>query len=170
MPIGTHMIRGCSVRHMILPVLQQSSVVPLLWLRCPRDQTPPLHIRTFAPNLTGGILTGGILTGGGMHLMVKLAMQFARLDQKWDMFSPHPAHTQGWLVFPATLSDGRAIDLWRNGAEISCKPAPTQVAYTPPEVAVKVNILSFSHVTAAVKLAAHHSHCITCRGQARQCR
>lgn len=51
-------------------------------------------------------------------------MEMLHLEQKWDMFSPHPAHTQGWLVLPATLSDGRAVDLWHNGAEISCALRP----------------------------------------------
>ena len=33
------------------------------------------------------------------------------LGQKWDMFAPHPLDDDGWYVVPATLKDGRVVDL-----------------------------------------------------------
>ncbi|MDP9281005.1 MAG: HTTM domain-containing protein [Chloroflexota bacterium] len=34
------------------------------------------------------------------------------LDQRWDMFSPNAARSDGWLVAPATLADGTRLDLF----------------------------------------------------------
>jgi hypothetical protein len=33
------------------------------------------------------------------------------LDQRWDMFSPNSARSDGWLLAPATLADGTRLDL-----------------------------------------------------------
>ena len=33
------------------------------------------------------------------------------LDQRWDMFSPNPARSDGWLLAPGTLADGTRLDL-----------------------------------------------------------
>lgn len=33
------------------------------------------------------------------------------LDQRWDMFSPNAARSDGWLVAPATLANGTRLDL-----------------------------------------------------------
>jgi hypothetical protein len=33
------------------------------------------------------------------------------LDQRWDMFSPNAARSDGWLLAPATLADGTRLDL-----------------------------------------------------------
>lgn len=38
-------------------------------------------------------------------------MQALRIDQRWDMFAPEPSRTDGWIVLPGTLEDGRDIDL-----------------------------------------------------------
>ncbi|MBT9556706.1 MAG: HTTM domain-containing protein, partial [Myxococcales bacterium] len=42
-----------------------------------------------------------------------------RLDQTWNMFAPRPMKGDGWFVMPATLSDGRVIDLFQDGAEVA---------------------------------------------------
>jgi hypothetical protein len=34
------------------------------------------------------------------------------LDQRWDMFSPNAARSDGWLIAPATLADGTRLDLF----------------------------------------------------------
>jgi hypothetical protein len=44
----------------------------------------------------------------------KLA-RFLSLDQRWDMFSPDPSRADGWMLAPATLSDGRRFDLLTGG-------------------------------------------------------
>ena len=33
------------------------------------------------------------------------------LDQRWDMFSPNSARSDGWMLAPATLADGTRLDL-----------------------------------------------------------
>jgi hypothetical protein len=33
------------------------------------------------------------------------------LDQRWDMFSPNAARSDGWLIAPGTLADGTRLDL-----------------------------------------------------------
>ncbi len=42
-------------------------------------------------------------------------LRFLSLDQRWDMFAPDPARSDGWLRIPATLADGTQIDLITNG-------------------------------------------------------
>ncbi len=33
------------------------------------------------------------------------------LDQRWNMFSPEPARSDGWMLMPAVMSDGSGVDL-----------------------------------------------------------
>lgn len=41
--------------------------------------------------------------------------RIVRVDQNWSMFAPElPTQLDGWFVFPATLRDGRRIDLRRS--------------------------------------------------------
>ncbi|HEY6959222.1 MAG TPA: HTTM domain-containing protein [Candidatus Limnocylindria bacterium] len=42
-------------------------------------------------------------------------LRFLSLDQRWDMFAPDPARSDGWLRIPATLADATRIDLVTNG-------------------------------------------------------
>jgi hypothetical protein len=42
-------------------------------------------------------------------------LRFFALDQRWDMFSPEPARSDGWLRIPATFSTGATLDLVTNG-------------------------------------------------------
>jgi hypothetical protein len=39
------------------------------------------------------------------------ALQYANLLQKWNMFSPDPPTSDGWMHIPAVLADGTQIDL-----------------------------------------------------------
>jgi hypothetical protein len=39
------------------------------------------------------------------------ALRFLSLDQRWDMFSPNSARSDGWMIVPATLADGTRLDL-----------------------------------------------------------
>ena len=46
------------------------------------------------------------------------------LDQVWNMFAPFPAKDDGWYVIPGRLRNGRIVDLFRGGKEVSfSKPA-----------------------------------------------
>lgn len=38
-------------------------------------------------------------------------MSALRIDQRWDMFAPAPSRRDGWIVMPATLENGREINL-----------------------------------------------------------
>ncbi|MDQ2951258.1 MAG: hypothetical protein M3R54_03235, partial [Chloroflexota bacterium] len=42
-------------------------------------------------------------------------LRFAAVDQKWDMFSPEPARSDGWMLIPGTLTDGTTLDLLTGG-------------------------------------------------------
>lgn len=39
------------------------------------------------------------------------ALRSLSLDQRWDMFSPNAARSDGWMIAPATLADGTRLDL-----------------------------------------------------------
>jgi hypothetical protein len=43
-------------------------------------------------------------------------LQYANLLQKWNMFSPDPPTSDGWMHIPAVLADGTQIDLATGGA------------------------------------------------------
>ncbi len=53
---------------------------------------------------------------------------FFRLDQYWAMFAPDPTRVDGWFVIPGTLENGKEIDLYKNGAEVSYEK-PDVVCY-----------------------------------------
>lgn len=42
---------------------------------------------------------------------VASVLHFLSLDQRWDMFSPNAARSDGWMLAPATLADGTRLDL-----------------------------------------------------------
>lgn len=44
-----------------------------------------------------------------------------RLEQRWRLFAPHPAKTDGWYVIPGRLEDERKVDLFRQGRPVSWK-------------------------------------------------
>jgi hypothetical protein len=37
------------------------------------------------------------------------------LDQRWDMFAPDPARSDGWMTMPAVMADGSTMDLLTGG-------------------------------------------------------
>jgi len=59
--------------------------------------------------------------------------QYARLDQRWDMFSPFPLTEDGWYVIPGKLRDGSEVDLFRNGATEVTFQKPALVSALYPE-------------------------------------
>jgi hypothetical protein len=50
-------------------------------------------------------------TWGGLWPPVVSVLRFASLDQRWDMFSPDPARSDGWMRAPGRLADGTVVDL-----------------------------------------------------------
>ena len=42
-----------------------------------------------------------------------------RLDQKWSMFAPYPKKSDGWLVIPGLTEDGRLVNVFQPGRELS---------------------------------------------------
>ena len=46
--------------------------------------------------------------------------RFGSLDQRWDMFSPDPAISDGWLRGPGVLKDGTLVDV----IDMTGKPSP----------------------------------------------
>ena len=56
--------------------------------------------------------------------LVRAPSNLAGLDQVWNMFAPFPAKDDGWYVIPGKLRNGRIVDLFRGGNEVSfSKPA-----------------------------------------------
>lgn len=45
------------------------------------------------------------------------------IEQKWEMFAPHPLTDDGWFVAPALLRDGSSVDLLSGGPARWDKPA-----------------------------------------------
>ena len=56
-------------------------------------------------------------------------LNFASLDQRWDMFSPDPAQADGWMLAPAKLADGGTYDLL-TGGPVSTAPRWSDPLYT----------------------------------------
>jgi len=48
-----------------------------------------------------------------------------RVTQQWDMFSPRPAHFDGWFIAPGVLANGKVIDLLRDGGPLRTEPPET---------------------------------------------
>ena len=45
--------------------------------------------------------------------------QILGLEQRWAMFAPSPLKNDGWYVIPGKLKNGKEVDLFRNGKEIT---------------------------------------------------
>jgi predicted DCC family thiol-disulfide oxidoreductase YuxK len=56
-------------------------------------------------------------------------LTFLSLDQRWNMFSPNPANTDGWMLAPARLADGTELDLL-TGGPVSDEPRYADSLYT----------------------------------------
>src|SRR5215217_7982122 len=52
-----------------------------------------------------------VVTGASMPDSVHPIGQLFGVKQGWSMFSPRPSMSSGWFVVPATLADGRQVDL-----------------------------------------------------------
>jgi hypothetical protein len=53
------------------------------------------------------------------------------LDQSWGLFAPSPGRMDGWYIIPARLKNGRVVDLYRDGAELTTeKPALVSETYS----------------------------------------
>jgi predicted DCC family thiol-disulfide oxidoreductase YuxK len=58
--------------------------------------------------------------------------RFASVDQLWDMFSPDPASTDGWMRAPGQLADGTLVDLIDQQGRPQPR-SPTVIAEPPVE-------------------------------------
>jgi hypothetical protein len=54
---------------------------------------------------------------------------FLSIDQRWDMFAPDPARSDGWMLAPARLADGTTFDLL-TGGPVSDAPRWADPLYT----------------------------------------
>eukprot|EP01125_Pyxidicula_operculata_P009364 TRINITY_DN3082_c2_g1_i1.p1 TRINITY_DN3082_c2_g1~~TRINITY_DN3082_c2_g1_i1.p1 ORF type:complete len:282 (-),score=32.00 TRINITY_DN3082_c2_g1_i1:78-923(-) len=54
-----------------------------------------------------------------------------RLDQFWNMFSPHPPYSSWWYVMPGELVSGKQVELFDNGGLFTWKPNE-EVNWGPP--------------------------------------
>jgi len=66
------------------------------------------NIKTFDPRFRGVMPSAGLPIGYAL-----------RLDQRWQLFSPHPATELGWHVFVGTLRDGSQVDLLQGEGPVS---------------------------------------------------
>jgi hypothetical protein len=57
---------------------------------------------TAVPSLAEGLRPSGDVAS---------VLRSLSLDQRWDMFSPNAARSEGWMLAPATLADGTRLDL-----------------------------------------------------------
>ena len=57
-------------------------------------------------------------------------LRFLSLDQRWDMFAPDPAQSDGWLRMPGTLADGTRLDLLTNGSADDSNPRYSDPLYS----------------------------------------
>ena len=56
-------------------------------------------------------------------------VRVARLDQKWEMFAPHPLKDDGWFVVAGHLHDGTGTELFRGGPVRFDKPERIAQSY-----------------------------------------
>ena len=88
-----------------------------------REQWSPRWLRPIAGALLVGAAAAVFATAMPNSLAalrppegVHRAVLFTGLDQQWNMFSPDPASSDGWMLAPARLADGTEIDLFTGRA------------------------------------------------------
>ena len=53
------------------------------------------------------------------------------LDQSWGLFAPKPGNSDGWYIIPAILKNGKVVDLYKDGGELTtAKPPLVSATYT----------------------------------------
>ncbi len=53
------------------------------------------------------------------------------LEQSWGLFAPKPGSMDGWYIVPAVLKNGRVVDLYTDGGELTdAKPPLVSATYT----------------------------------------
>lgn len=90
------------------------------------ESAVPLNSRTFPLDYVGAVLVGlffmdvaawNLASLEGVSFMRwmqehDVVGNTLRLDQRWNMYAPHPRQEHGWLVVPADLAEGQQIDLF----------------------------------------------------------
>ncbi len=92
--------------------------------------------RVFAELIAGGFLVYvlaynvfGLLDEKGFPKALASAGNWLRINQKWAMFSPNVPREDGWYVIPGVLKDGRVVNLWWTGPELSWEKPKLISAY-----------------------------------------
>ena len=77
-----------------------------------------------------------------------------RIDQKWNMFSPRPPYFGGWHIVVGELANGKQVDLFRDGAEVSWeKPKLASSLYKNERWRKYMMNLDYSYKTYRIYLA-----------------
>lgn len=100
------------------------------------EEAPPLTSSVFANFLAAFFLITVILwnleTVGKFHIprrMIWLAHAL-RVDQTWNMFSPHVPRRDGWFVVQGKLREGKEIDPFQRGKPVTWeKPKDVALSY-----------------------------------------
>lgn len=113
----------------------------------PRVELPatPLPVRVgrrVAPRRVAGALALGVIAAASFSTALPerlsayrpqaafaSALRYLSIDQRWDMFSPDPAHADGWMLGPAKLANGDSYDLF-TGGPVSTAPRWSDPLYT----------------------------------------
>ena len=65
-----------------------------------------------------------------MWSTISVPAKLLRLDQRWNLFAPRPFTDDGWDIIEGHLSDGRRVDLFNHGVEVSFdKPRDVYALY-----------------------------------------
>lgn len=79
-----------------------------------------------------------------------------RLDQMWNMFSPFPFKEDGWFVAPATLGDGKRVNLLFPDQELNFgRPLNLSAAFDPLWQKYLLNLWDASNTAHRAYLAAY---------------
>ena len=103
-----------------------------------RNSVPALDLGKLQSAVVGFILVyvffWNVATLPNSHL--KISERFRSigealgLSQAWTMFTPYPLKDDGWYVIPGKLKNGKQVDLFRDGKEITwAKPALVSATY-----------------------------------------
>jgi predicted DCC family thiol-disulfide oxidoreductase YuxK len=103
-----------------------------------RDPVPAFELGKFQGSLVALLLLYVFLWNIGsvpnsrfkMSERVRSIGELLGLAQGWTMFTPYPLKDDGWYVIPGKLKNGRQVDLFRNGEEITwAKPELVSATY-----------------------------------------
>lgn len=103
-----------------------------VWARWPRVAEAGRWVAAELPAVllvTVLLSAGSITTGADLPEPVEQGIDTANLQQRWQMFAPHPTSTTRWMAFPANTTAGTSVDAFYGGPPDLDRPANVDGTY-----------------------------------------